>query len=156
MGSADEFSIFRAAEEDRDSARRIVFEYLETIREHVALDDVASEVSRHFGGDSAAMFLARTAELVAGCVMVHPLEALPDAFEIKRLYVAPRARGAGLAARLMASAEAHAKACGARRIVLDTKETMHEARRLYERLGYAEIPRYHDRPDIHLFMGKDV
>lgn len=66
--------------------------------------------------------------------------------EIKRMWVAPDARGLGIARRLLATLERHAVDMGLHTVQLDTNRTLLEARALYARHGYVEIPPYNDNP----------
>lgn len=66
--------------------------------------------------------------------------------EIKRMWVASGARGLGVAQRLLDALEGHAHAFGLGRLRLDTNRTLVEARALYARNGYREIPAYNDNP----------
>ena len=66
--------------------------------------------------------------------------------EIKRMWVAPAARGMGIAQRLLDALEEHAAAAGVNVLQLDTNRTLGEARALYARNGYAEIPAYNSNP----------
>ena len=65
---------------------------------------------------------------------------LGDDLEIKRMYVAPAARGRGAASALLLELERHCRAEGASRIVLHTGERQTSAIRTYERHGYTPIP----------------
>lgn len=58
--------------------------------------------------------------------------------EIKRVYVSPKARGLGLAKKLMDRIEAEALACGLTLARLETGIHQPEALGLYRRLGYVE------------------
>jgi GNAT superfamily N-acetyltransferase len=60
--------------------------------------------------------------------------------EIKRMYVAPQARGLGLARAVLAHLEETARAAGAEVMVLETGERQPEAIALYESSGYLPIP----------------
>jgi GNAT superfamily N-acetyltransferase len=62
------------------------------------------------------------------------------------MFVRPEARGAGVAALLLAAAEQRARADGASVIRLNTRTDLVEARSLYAKHGYQEIPRYSDDP----------
>ena len=62
------------------------------------------------------------------------------AAEIKRMYVAPPARRAGLARRMLDHLEATARAAGADLMVLETGIEQPEAIALYESSGYAPVP----------------
>ena len=64
--------------------------------------------------------------------------------EIKRLYVAERWRGAGLAKRLMARVEAEIVEQGIQRARLEMGIHQPEADALYRSLGYREIPPFGD------------
>jgi GNAT superfamily N-acetyltransferase len=76
--------------------------------------------------------------------------------EVKRLWVAPEARGMGLAARLMQAVEDAARTRGLTRLVLDTNATLTEAMTLYRRLGWTGIPRYNDNPYAQAWFAKDL
>jgi len=77
----------------------------------------------------------------AGCVGLRVLD--PATAELTRLFVRPGARGTGGGGRLLAAAERAAReVIGARAIRLDTRGDLVEARALYARHGYAEIPDY--------------
>jgi DNA-binding MarR family transcriptional regulator/GNAT superfamily N-acetyltransferase len=64
--------------------------------------------------------------------------------EVKRMWVAPRWRGVGLGARLLAELESRAAALGHHTVRLDTNDVLLEAIALYERAGYRHIERYND------------
>jgi GNAT superfamily N-acetyltransferase len=59
--------------------------------------------------------------------------------EVKRMYVAPRARGRGLARAMLAHLEDTARGAGAEAMVLETGQRQPEAIALYESSGYTEI-----------------
>jgi GNAT superfamily N-acetyltransferase len=59
--------------------------------------------------------------------------------EVKRMYVAPAARGRGLARRLLARLEETAAAAGAEAMILETGTAQPEAMTLYKSSGYARI-----------------
>ncbi|MFE9483276.1 GNAT family N-acetyltransferase [Streptomyces spororaveus] len=70
----------------------------------------------------------------------------PRTAELTRVYVDRRARGTGGGAALLKVLEAEARALGAERVRLDTRSDLVEARALYARQGYAEIPAYNSGP----------
>ncbi|MFE3861260.1 GNAT family N-acetyltransferase [Streptomyces goshikiensis] len=70
----------------------------------------------------------------------------PRTVELTRVYVDPRARGAGGGAALLAALEEAGRALGAERVRLDTRSDLVEARALYARHGYREIPAYNSGP----------
>jgi putative acetyltransferase len=80
-----------------------------------------------------------------GCVAVRPLDA--ETAEMKRLYLRPQARGAGLGRSLAAAAIAHARERGFSRLVLDTiPEKMQEAVALYRSMGFRDAAPYLPEP----------
>lgn len=78
--------------------------------------------------------------------------------EVKRVYVRPRARGQGLARRLMESLEAKAVEYGCRSFMLESGPRQQEALILYERTGYRYREAFGDYPEdpFSVFMQKDV
>ncbi len=76
--------------------------------------------------------------------------------EIKRMWVAPSARGLGVAQRLLEALEQHAAATGLRTLRLDTHRSLEPARAMYLRNGYREIPAYNDNPYAHHWFEKRI
>jgi GNAT superfamily N-acetyltransferase len=74
--------------------------------------------------------------------------------EIKRLWVAPSARGLGLARRLMDAAEQAARELGMDVLRLDTNSALPEAAALYLKTGWREIERFNDDPYPDMFFEK--
>lgn len=103
---------------------------------------------------NGAFLVARSDGLPLGCVCVCGTGS--DTAEIKRLWVSSVARGLGLGRRLMQEAEDAARALGIETLRLDTNEALTEARRLYERSGWTEIPRYNANPYAHCFFEKSL
>ncbi len=72
-----------------------------------------------------------------------------DTVEVKRMYVAPAARGRGVARRMLAHLEESAHRGGARAVVLETGLRQPEAIGLYESSGYTPVASfgyYRDAP----------
>ena len=65
-----------------------------------------------------------------------------DTAEVKRMYVAPAARGRGIGMRLLLQLEQRARALGYKRLRLDTAAPLEEAHALYRRAGFLEIDDY--------------
>ena len=130
-----------------------------------------SELSQRFDGgfDPARSISADDAELTppAGLLLVATLHGEPigcgalkfhrDApAEIKRMWVAPAARGLGLGRRLLTELEAHAAAHGAGTLRLETNRTLAEAIGLYRASGYREVAAFNDEPYAHHWFEKTL
>ncbi|MGJ5176222.1 bifunctional helix-turn-helix transcriptional regulator/GNAT family N-acetyltransferase [Bradyrhizobium oligotrophicum] len=99
-----------------------------------------------------AFFVALSDGLPLGCV---GLKGSGGAIaEIKRLWVAPSARGLGLGRRLMDAAEAAARNLSIETLRLDTNSALAEAQQLYRKTGWTEIDRFNDDPYPDLFFEK--
>ena len=66
--------------------------------------------------------------------------------EIKRMWIAPQARGLGLGRRLLERLEACAVAGGARVAHIETSAVLTEAVTLYRSAGWNEVPAFNDEP----------
>jgi GNAT superfamily N-acetyltransferase len=74
--------------------------------------------------------------------------------EIKRMWVDPSVRGRGVARRLLAALEGHARGAGFEVVRLDTNSRLPEAVALYRSAGYREIDRYNENPYPDHFFEK--
>lgn len=85
-----------------------------------------------------------------GCIALRDISAQagPGVCEMKRLYVAPSHRGAGLGRVLCERLIEEARAAGYRVMKLDTSADMAAAQGLYRGLGFVECARYNDDPLI--------
>lgn len=93
-----------------------------------------------------ALLLARLPNSTpVGCVALRSMD-LAGSAEMKRLYVAPDARGTGLGRRLVEAVVQEAHRLGYREIRLDTLPSMDDAQALYRRFGFEETPPYYDTP----------
>jgi ribosomal protein S18 acetylase RimI-like enzyme len=72
--------------------------------------------------------------------------------EIKSMYVAPSARGQGIAAALLARLEAIAAEHNCRAVRLDTANHLIAAIALYRSAGYREIPPFNSGPLADLWF----
>ena len=75
-------------------------------------------------------------------------------YEIKHLYLRPRARGKGYGRTLLAELEARATGFGAREVVLDTNVSQAAAAHLYVASGYREIPPYNSNANATTWFAK--
>lgn len=106
-----------------------------------ALDDEAPR----FRDPHGVFVLAVAADdEVVGCAGLHDLE--PGVGEIKRMWVAPRARGRWVGRSLLRAMERRSADRGHHVIRLDTNSVLTTAIALYESSGYGSIERYNDNP----------
>ena len=87
----------------------------------------ASHMAEHGG----AVWTAEREGEVVGMIGTHPLEGAT--WELVRMYVAPSARGSGLASRLVEAVEVHARAAGAEELVLWSDTRFARAHAFYEK-----------------------
>lgn len=81
-----------------------------------------------------------------------------DAAEIKRMWVAPTARGRGYARAVLAALEERGREMGLARLILNTGPEQPEAIALYESSGYVPVPpfgHYAATPGA-LFFGREL
>lgn len=87
---------------------------------------------------------AHPGDAPVGYMVVAPAQLpLPDVsgsdLELKRIYLLSKFRGGGLGKQLIAKATAHARACGARRLLLGVYAHNHSAMAFYERVGFRQL-----------------
>ena len=80
----------------------------------------------------------------------------PDTAEIKRMWVHPAWRGAGLGARMLGRLEELARDLGHERVNLDTNSSLSEAIAMYEAAGYVARPAYNDNPYARHWFTKNL
>jgi DNA-binding MarR family transcriptional regulator/GNAT superfamily N-acetyltransferase len=133
------------------------------------LDAYFRELAERFesGFDPAATISARPEELTppAGSFIVAYLDGEPigcgalkvkDAAigEIKRMWVAPPARGLGVGRRILAALEEEARRFGLNILRLETNKALTEAQSLYRTSGYTEVPPFNGEPYAHHWFEK--
>jgi GNAT superfamily N-acetyltransferase len=88
------------------------------------------------------VLIARLGGAPVGCGAVKLAD--PEVAEIKRMWVAPEARGRGLGVRILAELEACALAAGRSVARLETNRSLVEAVAMYRSRGYREVPAFND------------
>ncbi len=126
--------------------RRLFREYASEIQVSLAFQDFEREVADLPGryADGALLIATYGGGVAVGCVALRPFSE--RVAELKRMYVAPQYRGRGVGTELLNMVTLAAMVGGYNRILLDTLDTMHDARRIYLRAGFHEIPAYYDNP----------
>ena len=141
--------VIRSASTDAEFARaRVLFEeYAAGLAIDLCFQGFSQELdtlSRMYGPPRGVLLLAEIQDMAAGCAAVRALDDITC--ELKRVYVRPDFRGTGLGRRITESALQAARDLGYQRIRLDTLPQMQAAQRLYEDLGFRDIPAYHGVP----------
>jgi GNAT superfamily N-acetyltransferase len=89
-----------------------------------------------------------------GCGAVkHPRDAPA---EIKRMWIAPRARGRGLGRRFLQTLESCARDAGAREARLETNSDLTEAMALYTSAGWSEVDAFNAEPYADHWLQKSL
>lgn len=101
-----------------------------------------------------AFVIARLDGAPVGCGMLR--YDRENVGEIKRMWVSPALRGAGLASRLLKRLEEIAREIGWQSVRLDTNRALADAQAMYRKAGYHEIPRYNDNPYADFWFEKDL
>ncbi|AWW42936.1 GNAT family N-acetyltransferase [Streptomyces cadmiisoli] len=122
----------------------------------------SDEIDRGLAGDGAELLAPPTGQFVVGhygeeaaaCGGLLMLDA--ERAELTRVYVRPAFRGRNGAGLLLELLENEARTLGACQMVLNTRLDLIEARALYVRHGYAEIPAYCTGPYMEVWYGKGL
>ncbi|MEU8619665.1 GNAT family N-acetyltransferase [Streptomyces sp. NPDC048623] len=117
-------------------------------------DDMIDDGLELLAPPSGGFLVGRRDGAPAACGGVVLIDA--ERAELTRVFVRPAFRGTGGADLLIRGLEDAARALGARRTVLNTRLDLVEARALYTRHGYAEIPAYCTGPYMEIWYGKEL
>jgi GNAT superfamily N-acetyltransferase len=98
------------------------------------------------------LLLAYAHERAVGCGALKFHANAPA--ELKRMWIDPGHRGMGLGARLLSELERHAARAGAKRVRLETNESLREAIALYRHAGYVEVDAFNEEPYAHHWFEK--
>lgn len=137
--------------EHYDALREIFREYATALQVDLCFQDFEAELLG-LPGDYAqprgALLMALADEVLIGCCALRPLDNVdyPNACEMKRLYVRPAFRSAGVGRQLAEAILDIANLAAYDCILLDTLDEMESARALYQDLGFDEIPPYYHNP----------
>ncbi|MFF3763706.1 GNAT family N-acetyltransferase [Streptomyces sp. NPDC001922] len=150
--SAADWEIAPAAPDHPDAVAVLYAYYADIVSRYYGRTATVAETEAAVAEDAhddlvpptGVLLLARCGGVTVGSAGLRLLG--PDTAELTRVFVLPGARRRGGGARLLAAAERTARGLGATAVRLDTRHDLVEARSLYARHGYAEIPAYNDGP----------
>lgn len=103
---------------------------------------------------TGSFLVARSDGSVAACGGVQRHDDTTG--EIKRMWVHPDWRGAGVGRRMLTHLETRVAALGYTNVVLDTNDSLTEAITMYQRAGYRPIERYNDNPYAKCWFAKSL
>lgn len=134
--------------DDIAAARELFLEYAQWLGFSLCFQGFDQELASlpgKYASPAGRLFLARCKAELAGCGALRPLQ--PGICEMKRLYVRPAFRGRKLGLALAGRLIAEAKSIGYDFMRLDTVPSqMGDANRMYDALGFYEIPPYYENP----------
>jgi putative acetyltransferase len=113
---------------------------MDTYDQHNVIDQIDTVIVATLQGEAVA----------CGCFKSYDAESV----EVKRMYVAPAARGKGISKMILRNLEDWARDLGYSYTVLETASKQHEAIGLYHNMGYektAQYGPYVDLPDSICF-----
>jgi len=132
------FKLRPASNDDRGAVENLVFAVLAEYDLTPDPDGTDSDLhdierSYHASGGAFDVLVTRSDEII-GTVALFRVSA--SVGELRKMYLAPSARGQGLGRRLLEHALDRAAALGFSSIVLETASVLREAVSLYERYGF--------------------
>lgn len=149
--------VFRAARLDDAESKRLLADYQAELAGHgIVLDrtEGGGVGPEELAPPHGLFLLVEVDGRPVACGGVRRLDA--GTAEVKRMYVAPAARGRGVARGLLARLEKEGRSLGCRVVRLDTGLHMDAALALYLSSGYREIPDYNGNPHAGHWLEKDL
>lgn len=137
--------------QDMAIAAQLFREYADSLGLDLAFqnfDDELAQLPGDYAAPRGALLLAYVDGALAGCCALRPLDNadIPNAAEMKRLYVRRAFRGFGLGRQLTEAILDAARQAGYASVLLDTLDDMEAARNLYADLGFQSIEPYYHNP----------
>jgi len=114
-----------------------------------SLEDEAARLPQSYREQGGGACIAFADEIPSGFIAWRtiPVSVAPHAWELKRLWVRPTARGLNLGRALTQAVLDRAVAASRSAVYLDTAPaSMSAAHRLYLQMGFTPCPRYNDNP----------
>ncbi len=143
---------------DMEKVRELFLEYQSGLGVDLCFQGFAAELASlpgKYARPAGRLLLASTESSILGVVGLRPMGGADC--EMKRLYIRPSGRGAGLGRLLAHSLINEARLAGYGRILLDTLPTMSRAQALYRSMGFVEIAAYCNNPIAGtLYMALDL
>jgi GNAT superfamily N-acetyltransferase len=133
---------------DYEIAAMLFGEYAEKLGVDLGFQDFNRElanIEQVYGRPAGVLFLAyENQQHSLGCFGIRKLG--DNICELKRMYLREEARGLGYGKALLAFALQQGRDLGYQKMRLDTLPDMQQAIRLYEKMGFYDIPAYRHNP----------
>jgi GNAT superfamily N-acetyltransferase len=110
------------------------------------------EPSDDLVGDSGLFVVAYLGSTLVGCGGARFVS--DDIAELTRVFVDARARGNGVGASVVEFVEGSVRQSRRKTMRLDTRADLVEARGLYSKLGYREVPAFNTEPYAEVWLEK--
>lgn len=155
------FSINQAiSPADLDAIRALFRAYAASLPVDLAyqgFEDELAALPGAYAPPKGALLLAKKADgTPLGCGAFRAMKG-GNGCEMKRVFIAPDARGLGVGIAMVEELMRLAREAGYVSIALDTLPSMHEAHRLYAKLGFTPIEPYYDTPIAGtVFLGRPL
>lgn len=147
--AAASFVLRDAVDADLDGVREMFREYQLWLGLDLCFQSFEEELARlpgKYARPHGRLFVAEVEGRLSGVIALRPLGEM-GVCEMKRLFVRDHAKGRGIGRALAERAVEHARAIGYHAMRLDTLPArMPEANRLYDHLGFRDIPAYYANP----------
>lgn len=106
-------------------------------------DPEVCHMSSAYAGKDAAFFVVTRDDEVLGGAGVAQLKGAEKGImcELQKMYFDPRLRGTGMGTRLLIQCLDAARELGYHSCYLETLDSMHQARRLYRKMGFEDVDR---------------
>jgi putative acetyltransferase len=130
-----------------DEVRRLFQEYADSLAVDLSFRDFAGELAAlpgEYAPPGGTLLLASIDGAAIGCVGIRRTD--DTRCEMKRLFVRPASQRSGCGRQLAEHAIEWAGGAGYAQMLLDTLPTMTGAQRMYERLGFRDVPAYRFNP----------
>lgn len=137
-----------ASAADIETVRTLFVEYQQWLQFSLCFQGFDTELAGlpgKYAPPLGRLYLAEADGTICGCVALRPMDDA-GVCEMKRLFVREPFRGRGLGRMMTEQVVADARSIGYTAMRLDTLQRMEDARALYQRLGFTEIPAYYDNP----------
>jgi ribosomal protein S18 acetylase RimI-like enzyme len=135
--------ISATSEREIENIRKLFIEYSSSLDfelDFQKFEEECDSLPGKYSPPEGRLYLAIQNNKDAGCVAIRKITE--DICEMKRLFVRPEFRGLNIGKALVEVIVNEAKKIGYKYMRLDTVASMHAARKIYEKMGFKEIPAY--------------